>query len=89
MRDDEQAIRELFATWQRAAAASDLPKLLNLMAENVIFLVPGQPPMRGRDTFAVGFQTVLQSHRIESGYEIEEIQIAGDWRTVGVISRCR
>lgn len=79
MRDDEQAIRELFATWQRATAAGDLPQLLSLMAEDVVFLVPGQPPMRGKDAFAAGFRTVLERHRIESSGEIEEIQIAGDW----------
>jgi ketosteroid isomerase-like protein len=32
MQADEQAIRELIATWQRATAAGDLPLLLSLMA---------------------------------------------------------
>lgn len=64
MRDGKQAIRNLVAAWLDAVAAGDLPKLLGLRAEGVVFLVPGQPPMCGRDAFAVAFQTGLQHHRI-------------------------
>ena len=52
MQNDEQAIRELVATWIRASKAGDTPTVLGLMAEDVVFLVPGHPPMRGRDAFA-------------------------------------
>ncbi len=79
MRDDKQLIRDLIAIWQRATAAGDLPQLLSLMAEDVVFLLPGQPPMRGRDAFAAGFQAALQHYRIDSSSEIQEIEIAGDW----------
>jgi len=79
MRDDEQTIRDLMTTWQRATAAGDLPQLLSLMAEDVVFLVPGQPPMRGRDAFAAGFQAALQHYRIDSSCAVEEIQIVADW----------
>jgi ketosteroid isomerase-like protein len=34
MIDDERAIRELFAAWQRAAAAGDLTSLLSMMADD-------------------------------------------------------
>lgn len=79
MQNDEQAIRELIATWQSATAANDLPQILRLMAEDVVFLVPGQPPMRGRDAFAAGFRKAVQHYRIESTAEIQEIQIIGEW----------
>ena len=79
MRDDKQLIRDLIAAWLRATAVGDLPQLLSLMAEDVVFLLPGQPPMRGRDAFAAGFQTALQHFRIDSSSEIQEIEIAGDW----------
>ena len=79
MRNDEQAIPDLIAPWLRTTATGDLPKLLTLMAEDVIFLVPGQLPMRGRDAFAAGFQTALQHFRIDASSEIQEIKIAGDW----------
>ena len=37
----------------RASAAGDVERVLGLMAEDVVFLLPGQPPMRGRETFRV------------------------------------
>ncbi|TMQ64362.1 MAG: SgcJ/EcaC family oxidoreductase [Candidatus Eisenbacteria bacterium] len=79
MSDDEQAIRELVATWHRATAAGDLQRILSLMTEDAVFLTPGRPPMRGKDAFAAGFRTLIQTHRIESTGTIKEIHIAGDW----------
>src|SRR5688572_1364853 len=82
MGNDEQAIRHLIGTWHSATASGDLPRILSLMAEDVVFLVAGQPPMRGRDTFAAGFKKVLESSRIESSSDIQEIHVNGDWAYV-------
>ena len=79
MSDEERAIRELVATWHRATAAGDLQRILSLMADDVIFLTPGRPPMRGKEAFAAGFRTLLQTHRIESAGTIKELHVAGDW----------
>ena len=79
MANDEQAIRDLIETWMRATAEGDLPQILKLMAEDVVFLTPGEPPMRGRDAFAAGFKKALEQFRIESSSEIQEIRIIGDW----------
>jgi len=76
---DEQAIREVIATWHRATVAGDLPRLLGLMTEDVVFLTPGQPPMRGRDAFAAGFRAAAEKFGIEPHAEIQEISVAGDW----------
>ena len=78
MSGDEQAIRELIATWNRAASAGDAGPLVNLMAEDVVFLTPGQPPMRGRDGFVAAFQAALKRFRIDPVSEVQEIQVAGD-----------
>ncbi len=50
MTDDERSIRGLIATWQRAAAAGDLPLLLSLMAEDgrVSHTRPAANPRKGR-----------------------------------------
>jgi uncharacterized protein (TIGR02246 family) len=79
MQSDEQSIRELVAEWHKAAAAGDLSTLLNLMAEDVVFYVMGQPPMRGREAFAAAFRAAVQQVRIESTATIEEIQVAGNF----------
>jgi uncharacterized protein (TIGR02246 family) len=75
---DYESIRALVASWHRATAAEDIPKLLGLMAEDVVFLTPGRPPMRGRDAFADGLRALLQNARIESSAKIQELQVSGD-----------
>ena len=77
MDEDRKAIRELIATWMRATGDGDLPTLLALMAEDVVFLVPGQPPMR-RDGFVAGFQAALQQIQIHATSDIQEIEVTGD-----------
>lgn len=86
---DEQAIRDLVAAWHRATAAGDVSSLLNLMADDVVFLTPGQPPMRGKDAFGIAFETAVKSMRIESTGEIQEVAVAGNcaycWTQVSVV----
>ncbi len=76
---EKQKIREVIATWMRATAEGDLERLLSLMAEDVVFLLPGQPPMRGRDAFAAASRSALGQFRIEGNPDIQEIRIAGDY----------
>lgn len=76
---DKQAIRDAIDTWIRATADGDIDTILGLMAEDIVFLVPGQPPMRGRDAFAAGFRQMIGKVRIECKADIQEIHIAGDY----------
>jgi|SRR4029450_13151378 uncharacterized protein (TIGR02246 family) len=78
MTADENAIRDLVAKWHRATAASDVDMVLGLMSEDVVFLVAGQPPIKGRATFEKGLRGLLRSHRIESTGRIQEVQVSGD-----------
>jgi uncharacterized protein (TIGR02246 family) len=77
MSTDEEAIRDLVALWHQATAAGDLDTVLGLMAEDVVFLVAGQPPMRGRDEFERGLRGLLKQHRIESSGEVREVEVSG------------
>jgi uncharacterized protein (TIGR02246 family) len=76
---DEQQIRDLIATWLRVSAEADISRILPLMAEDVVFLIPGQPPMRGRDAFAASFAGWKDKFRLETNCQIQEIQVNGDW----------
>ena len=78
MTSDEQAIRNLMALWHSATAAGDVDTVLGLMADDVIFLVPGQPPMRGRSSFERGLRALLIEHRIESTGEVQELEVSGN-----------
>jgi uncharacterized protein (TIGR02246 family) len=82
----EEQIRELIAAWLRATSDGDLTRVLSLMTEDVVFLAPGQPPMRGREAFAAGFRAMLQQVRIEGVSDIQEIASQATTLTVGAIS---
>ncbi len=75
---DEDQIRELVAVWHRATAAGDVAKILGLVAEDVVFLRAGQPPMRGRAAFAEGTRAALERFRIESSGDVQEVCVSGN-----------
>ena len=45
MLSDEAEIRALVRNWQSATQAGDTEAVLRLMTDDVVFLVPGRPPM--------------------------------------------
>jgi uncharacterized protein (TIGR02246 family) len=80
MQNDEQEIRQLVSTWMAASKAGDIETVLSLMADDVVFLVPGQPVMRKAD-FAVAArdQSGQPAPQFDGRSEIQEIRILGDW----------
>jgi uncharacterized protein (TIGR02246 family) len=48
------------------------------MAEDVVFLAVGRPPMRGRDSFESGLRKLLTTHRVESTGQVQEVEVSGD-----------
>jgi uncharacterized protein (TIGR02246 family) len=76
---DEQQIRDLITTWLRASAAGDLDTVLSLMSEDAVFLIPGQPPMIGREKFAAMARSMAGKIRFEGHSEVQEIQVSGDF----------
>jgi uncharacterized protein (TIGR02246 family) len=80
MQNDEKEIRQLVATWMAASKAGDVETVLSLMADDVVFLVPGQPVMRKADFAAEArSQSGPDAPQFDGSSEIQEIQIAGDW----------
>jgi len=75
---DEQQIREVVAVWMRASVEGDVERVLTLMAEDVVFLVAGQPPMRGREAFAAASRGMAGKVRFEGQSDVQEVQVAGD-----------
>jgi uncharacterized protein (TIGR02246 family) len=78
MSTDEQAIRDLINLWHRATAAGDVETILGLMTDDVVFLVPGHPPMEGRSSFEHGLRAVLVHNRIVSTGEVQEVEVSGN-----------
>jgi uncharacterized protein (TIGR02246 family) len=77
MTDDERAIRELVATWMAASQAGDVATVLGLMADDVVFMVPGREPF-GKEAFAAASQS-MKDIRFQGSYDIREIKVLGDW----------
>jgi uncharacterized protein (TIGR02246 family) len=81
MQSDEQQIRALVTNWMQATRDGDTETILDLMADDVVFLVAGQPPMVGKSAFAAAMQAqpTGERPRFEGESEIQEIQLLGDW----------
>jgi uncharacterized protein (TIGR02246 family) len=75
--DNEQAIKQLVDKWLTASKEGDLETLLSLMADDVIFMVPGQEPF-GKEAFAERSKE-MEYHRIDATSDIKEIKILDDW----------
>ena len=78
MNADEQAIRGLIAEWHRATAAGEVDAILDLMADDVVFLIAGRPPMAGRAKFEAGLRELLKTNRLDSSGDAKEIVVSGD-----------
>ena len=80
MSDDETAIRHVISTWMSATKAGDAATVLDLMTDDVVFLVPGQKPF-GKEAFAAaaGQQSEME---FDGKSDVEEIKIVGDWAFV-------
>lgn len=78
MERDEQAIRKLIAAWLAASKAGEMNTVLSLMADDVVFLVPGHAPMRGKSAFAAS-QDALKEFEFDATSEVQEIKVFGEW----------
>ncbi|MBO9516366.1 MAG: SgcJ/EcaC family oxidoreductase [Variovorax sp.] len=77
---DEAQIRALVATWMAATKAGDVAAVMDLMTDDVVFLVPGRPPMRKAD-FEAGLRAQAggSAPSFDGRSDIQEVQVAGDW----------
>jgi uncharacterized protein (TIGR02246 family) len=80
MPSDEKQIRQLVATWLAATKTGDAETVLGLVTEDVVFLLPGRPPMRKAEfEAATRAQAGSSGPKIDGVSEIQEIRVAGDW----------
>jgi len=80
MKTDEAQIRQLVTDWMNATRSGDTRAVLDLMTDDVIFLIPGKPPMR-KDEFAAASRAQASGNapRFDGRSEIQEIRVLGDW----------
>jgi uncharacterized protein (TIGR02246 family) len=79
MQTDEEQIRALVATWMSATKSGDVDTILGLMTDDVVFLIPGRPPMR-KEEFATQARAQAQdgAASIDGVSEIQEVSVSGE-----------
>ena len=78
--NDEQEIRQLVSTWMTVTKAGEIEKVLSLMSDDVVFLMPGQPVMRKAGFAAASrAQAGKDAPKFDGTSEIQEIKTLGDW----------
>ncbi|MGB7974401.1 MAG: SgcJ/EcaC family oxidoreductase [Roseiarcus sp.] len=73
--DDERQIRELINAWIAASNARNLPALMDMMTDDVVFMTPGRAPF-GKAEFAVDSQR-MKSVAIDARAQVQEIEVSG------------
>jgi uncharacterized protein (TIGR02246 family) len=76
-REDEKAIRDVVSRWFAASQAGDTKAVLELMTDDVIFMVAGQEPF-GKDEFEKTSEA-LKDVRVDGKADIRELEVLGDW----------
>jgi uncharacterized protein (TIGR02246 family) len=77
MSEDERAIRQVVETWMRATKGGDLSTVLELMTDDVVFMVPGQEPF-GKEAFAASAKS-RDGMEITGESDIQELQLIDGW----------
>ena len=73
--EDERQIRELIESWIAASNARDLPALMDMMTDDVVFMTPGRAPF-GKAEFAADVGR-MKSVAIDARAEVQEIEVFG------------
>jgi uncharacterized protein (TIGR02246 family) len=77
--DDEAEIRALVQRWMETTRAGESAAVLELMTDDVLFLVPGRAPF-GKAEFAQAAQAqAAAGMRIDGRSEPLELRVLGDW----------
>jgi len=76
MTEDARAIRDLVDAWMAASRTGDIAALLRLMADDVIFMVPGREPF-GKDEFRAAADA-MRNVRMDGTSDVLEIEVLGE-----------
>jgi uncharacterized protein (TIGR02246 family) len=77
--DDIHAIRQLTESWIDAVKTKDIDRLLTLVTDDVVFLPPTGPPIKGKEAVRDLYQLLFAQLDVMQSAKNEEIQVIGDW----------
>jgi uncharacterized protein (TIGR02246 family) len=75
--DDQQAIRKVVGDWMAATKRGDTKAVLDLMTDDAVFLVAGQPPMDKAAFTAATKSRAGDGPSFEGVSDIKEIHVEG------------
>ena len=73
--EDTRQIRKLIDAWIAASNARDLPALMDMMTDDVVFMTPGRAPF-GKAEFAADSER-MKSVAIDARAQVQEIEVFG------------
>jgi uncharacterized protein (TIGR02246 family) len=79
MKADEDAIRRLSDDWASAVKAKDLDRILDMVTDDVVFLPPGAPEVRGKPAVAELYSGLFARFNVEQTPTLDEVRVAGEW----------
>lgn len=78
--EDKESILALLERWRLATRGKETEGLLELVADDVVFLPSSMPPVKGKEEVEKMYRAFFPRYReIKHEAVIEEIRIAGDW----------
>ena len=72
---EERQIRRLIDSWIAASNARDVPALMDMLTDDVIFMTPGRAPF-GKAEFAADVER-MKGVAIDARAEVQEIEVFG------------
>ena len=77
---DQKAVLVLLEKWRLATAAKDTDAIIEMVADDVVFLPSSAPPIKGKAAVEQMYRAFFpQYSEINQTAIIKEIQISGDW----------
>jgi uncharacterized protein (TIGR02246 family) len=77
---EEYAIHRVTEDWSAAVKAQDVGRLAAMVTEDVVFLPPGFPPIKGREAVEAMYRSFFpQFSSVRQTVSIEEIGVSGEW----------
>ena len=74
--DDERAIRQVVETWMEATRSGDVSTVLDLMTDDVVFVVPDREPF-GKEAFAADSEG-MGDVDFDGTSDVLEVEVLGD-----------
>lgn len=73
------SIKELIKAYEIALNASNLEEILALYGSEPVFMPQHAPALAGRDAVRAGYEHVFETLELDIGFEVHELEEAGDW----------